>query len=357
MGSSPSYKPLDPASLGAEALQTQIQLAPQQYAAEKQYRPLYNELDNATLKDSLYGTMDMGAFLASNPGVQAQIEAERAAGGLQGWSDAEIIKAYSPAGTDPESYRRGGMLGTLSQAAGDLATTQAGINTQQRTADIADVEALGSRATEAYRAANPQLAGLLDDQAAAARAANAPSALEQELTRQAQSDLALGGSLNPAQRAQIEQASRAAFGARGLGRSQQAAIGEAYNALDYGRQLQNERRGFAGAANAQNMQRQQLGSGLLTQAAASQSANSIDPFMSILGRSSGASGQAQGLIGQSGALQGGPTMFNPFSSDIMSIYAGNQQGQAAAASGAAQGQGSMIGGGLAAAGTVAAVLI
>jgi hypothetical protein len=356
MGSSPSYTPLDPNSLGADALRAQLELAPQQYAAEKQYRPQYTELDNATLRDSLEGTMDMGSFLASNPGVQQQIEAERANGGLTGWSDAEIIKAYAPPGTDPNSYRRGGMIDTLGRSSTQLGGIQSAANTQQRTADVADVEALGGRSNAAFRAANPQLTGLLDDQAAAARAGNAPSALEQELTRQAQSDLAMGGQLNPAQQAMIEQQSRAAFGARGLGRSQQAAIGEAFNALDYSRGLQAERRGFAGAANTGNMQRQQLGSSLLGGAVASQSANSIDPFMSILGRSSGASGQAQGLIGGSGNT-GGPQIFNPFSSDIMSIYAGNQQGQSAAQSAAAGSQGQMIGGGLAAAGTIAAVMI
>ena len=69
-----------------------------------------------------------------------------------------------------------------------------------REGDIAAVERLGQRATEAFRQANPEQAALMA-----------------ELNRQAQQELAAGASLPPAMARELEQQVRGAQAARGKG--------------------------------------------------------------------------------------------------------------------------------------------
>lgn len=84
------------------------------------------------------------------------------------------------------------------------------------------------------------------------------SSVGRQMQSQALGDLALGGSLSPEQQRLAQQASREAFTARGLGRSQAAGIDEALRVLDASRTLQNERRAFASGVDAQNLQSKQV---------------------------------------------------------------------------------------------------
>ena len=107
--------PIDPAKVGAESLQTQIALAPQQFAAESQFAPQYAQLYSDIMAQQL----------------------------------PQVLSAYSAS----------------APAVSDL---QAQLNTAQRTADITDVQRLGVAATQAFQQANPQLMQL--QQAATQRA-------------------------------------------------------------------------------------------------------------------------------------------------------------------------------------------
>ena len=100
--------------------------------------------------------------------------------------------------------------------------------TAQRSADIADVEQLGPRAIAAFKAANPELAGLLD-----------------EFSKQAQSELAAGTSLTPDLRREVEQSIRAGQSARGMGFGNSDLLQEAMTSGAAGLALQDRRRKFA----------------------------------------------------------------------------------------------------------------
>lgn len=138
---------------GRDSLQAQIDLAPDIFAANKQYRPQYADLDVATLRRSLLGSDAQPGLLATYAEIEPQLTefASRAASG-------------------------------------------------QRERDIADVERLGGRATTALRQADPQAA-----------------ALEDALAAQAQAALDSGGALDPALADQVSQGVRAAQAARGMG--------------------------------------------------------------------------------------------------------------------------------------------
>lgn len=152
-----------------------------------------------------------------------------------------------------------------------LNTLMAQSNTNQRASDIADVANLGPQATQAELNANPANAQLLAG-----------------LNQQALAGLAAGSSLTPDQIRAQQQAARAAWSARGMDGSNVAVGDEMMRQFGVGQQLLQQRQGFAQSVINSN--------------------NAVvgDPFQAILGRSSGASGQAQGILGQSG-----PSLFNP----------------------------------------------
>lgn len=96
----------------ADTLQAKVDLAPDQYAAESEYRPKYAQLDLGILRDSLFGN--------------------------------------------------NGLLNTYSEAMPQLSDIENQSNSAAREGQIADVERLGSRAVEAIKAANPEAARLQD---------------------------------------------------------------------------------------------------------------------------------------------------------------------------------------------------
>lgn len=96
------------------------ELQEQLISAERTYRPQYNQLELADINTLLRGTGEG--------------------------------KDYVP-----------GILGQQEFAARDLQRYQSELNTAQRTADIGDVERLGGRASQAFLAANPDLARSLTE--------------------------------------------------------------------------------------------------------------------------------------------------------------------------------------------------
>jgi hypothetical protein len=252
----------------AATLQAQVDLAPKRFAAESQFSPQYADLSVANLRRTLLGN-----------------------------------------GTNP------GLLATVQELAPQLQGLQSANETAQRERDIAAVEALGGRAVNAFRNADPQQAALL-------------SALNQ----QAQGDLAAGAALSPAEAAQLEQQVRSSQASRGFGFSLPDAVLESYTIGDRGRQLQNERRAFAGNVAKMN------------------AATGQDPFMAILGRPSQASSQGQALLGQGQQQigQSGPGLFNPESAYASDVANTNYNGAAAANIASANANSAIIAGGLSA---------
>ena len=252
-----------------DTLQTQINLAPDLYAAEERFRPKYAQLD-----------LDIAKQLAP-----------------------DLLDLYET------SQRRLGALDRETLAA-------------QREADISAIEDYGTRAMQGYRAAadaaNPEQAALMA-----------------ELNKQALSDLQLGGQLNASEQRDLQQAARGAQAARGFGYGINDAAIESWAQMQGSDQKRRQRQGFAQSMAGLNQ------------------ANSVDPFMAILGRPSSMTPAMTGsFVGQAQGFNPG-AMFSPESQYAADIYNQNYQGQLAARTATAKNRASMIGGGIGALGKMA----
>lgn len=185
----------------------------------------------------------------------------------------------------------------------------------QREADISAIEDYGTRAMQGYRAAadaaNPEQAALMA-----------------ELNRQALSDLKLGGQLNASERRDLQQSARGAQAARGFGYGINDAAIESWAQMQGSDQKRRQRQGFAQSMAGLNQ------------------ANSVDPFMAILGRPSSMTPAMTGsFVGQAQGFNPG-AMFSPESQYAADIYNQNYQGQLAARTATAKNRASMIGAGI-----------
>lgn len=188
MGSAPTVEAPKPRDLGQETrdtLQAQVDLAPEIYGAEAEFKPKYTDLDNQILERSLLGTD----------------------------SQRGILDIYEK-DIDPFVRRQQELDAAMSNR----------LLADQRARDIQDVETLGMRANEAFRKANP----LID-----------------ELTTQAQEDIRLRGALSPQEQREVEQQTRAAYADRGLVRGNRAIGEELLNRDSYKRQKMFQDRDFA----------------------------------------------------------------------------------------------------------------
>ncbi|BAQ84382.1 hypothetical protein [uncultured Mediterranean phage uvMED] len=267
-------KPQSYAQQIGDTLETQIELAPDKYAAEAsdEYgRPAYAQLDLRILRETMMGK-------DGQPGLLELYENE--------------------------------VMPRLGQA-------EANARRVAREADISDVEDLGVRASEAFKAANPEQAALMD-----------------ELNAQAMSELSSGASLPPALAREMEQQVRSAQAARGMGFGMADVGQEALVKGLQAEQLQRRRQGFA------------------QQIAGMNAANTQDPFMAILGRPGVNVNQAGMIAGQGQGMNPG-NVFNPESAYAGSLYANNFNAASNAAISAANNRTAMLGAGLGAAGGLA----
>lgn len=168
-----------------------------------------------------------------------------------------------------------GLLDLAEETAPRIGQVQADLLSQQRQADIADVEALGSRATEALRASDP------DRQALMGQVRN----LTDDLFSRAQR-------VTPQQARMAEQSAREAYGARGRDLDNASIFAEALGREDFMRQNRQEALGAAGGLYGMYQ------------------ATAADPFQSILGRASGAAPYAS-VTGQQALGMGAEQTFNP----------------------------------------------
>jgi hypothetical protein len=276
MYSADAPPPRDYAKETRDTLQAQIDLAPELYAAEasQEYgRPAEARLNLEILRDVMRGSQ-------GTPGLL-------------------------------ELYEQDIMPGLARADVAGLDVTREG--------DIAAVERLGPRATEAFRQANPEQAALMA-----------------ELNRQAQSELAAGAALPPALSREIQQQVRGAQAARGMGYGMADVGQEALVKGLQAEQLQRRRQAFASQVVGLN------------------AATSADPFMAILGKPGVGMGAAQGFAAQ-GQGMAPQQVFNPESAYAGSLAAGNYNAalnasiasanaRAGVAAGAMKGLGSIIGG-------------
>jgi len=162
-----------------------------------------------------------------------------------------------------------------------------------RTADIEDLERLGPRVSEAYRASNPEQAAILD-----------------ELTRQAAARVESGRELSPGARRAAEQDVRAAYNDRGLLRSNPSIAAEILNLESARDNRQARARDFA--AGVFGLREQTEG----------------DPVNVVLGRPATDAGLAVSQQAFGGGFGGDTGQFNPSDPGALGILQGNQDVQA-----------------------------
>lgn len=373
----------DPNQIGTDSLATQLALAPQVYDANALYGPKYAKLNQNILATSILGDpqLDTAAYLAQRPDLQNNWSNDPALKEAYGTLENYALADYQAWGskTDPAGElmgNDGGLLDLYGKISPELGRQTAAANTQQRTADIADVAALGPEARAAYLAANPDLARTMAtlDQSVTAAGQAAPAtltgtyggktALQQQLEQQAAAQLALNGQLSPEDLRMAQQAARGGAQARGLYDSNSAISAEVLNTAAMQRQRRAEAQSLAAGVDAQGQQQMQYGAGLEAQRQLNQTqldragtndqigremqlasmyqAQGTDPFQMVLGRSAVPS-QTMGAVSQGGSTTQGPTLFNPFDPNITSIYAGNQANQTAAQIAAANNKSAMTG--------------
>ena len=279
-----------------DTLQTQINLAPQLYASEAQYQPLYTQLalQNANMalnggngtpgmldlyKNSIYPTMDQ-ISAQSNSTQRAADIADVAKLGPQ---MQEALRQSNPQLFEALAKAQA-MGGTSANAAQDrLAGALGGpnyVNLQSQNIAAQNVSAPSSLnynqvqagnyspvsvqnvsagdpitaeriAAERIRAGNiqgGQLQQMLTNQALQS---GQQSPLSQALQAQGLAMAQSNGQLTPQEMRDATQATRAAYAARGMGLSDQAVMGEVQNRLVNQRQRQMENLGMAQNINSQ----------------------------------------------------------------------------------------------------------
>lgn len=366
--------PRDVYQEGYDTLKAQVDLAPDIYAAEaNQYygQPAYTRLELDNLSTYLRGydaeTFDSGAYLKANPDIAKQYEAAMAGGG--GMTDEQVLatigpkpeynqrigradpsygmrnrqeqaawqqrydtlknakpgdpemtleqyartqweKSGKPSGDWVTTEKKDGLYDIYGEAAEKLGDVNRKATSLQRQADVGDLKELGPQVREALRATNPEQYALLD-----------------EITRQAQEELTLGGNLSTEDQRMADQQVRAAYADRGRLRGNASVTAEVLNRYGLQEARKRERRDFAGQALGYN------------------AALSTDPAMVILGRPSNNTVTTTGAMGQASSANTGPQWFDPYNNYSADLYNTNYNAKATALANKANAY-SAIGGGM-----------
>jgi len=293
----------------------QMALQPQLLAYRSAMAPLYGQLDLGMTRDMLLGTV--GGEQVKNPAwlaKKAELDLFRKQTGYKGRgpNQAEVQRMEAELAGIEEYTTTKASRGMLDLYEKDINPTLSRMDAQalrtQREADISAVEQLGGRATDALRQADPQQAALVD-----------------EMNRQAIEELLLGGALSDAQKRNIQQGMRSGQTARGLGTGVGDAVAEAMAQAEGAEQQKASRRQFAGQVAGLN-----------------QSVKG-DPFMGILGRSSGVNPMMAGQIFGQGQSMVPGQIFNPESNYAGGLYGQNAQMTLGARQSTAQNKSNMFG--------------
>lgn len=297
-----------------DTLTAQVKMAPSLYAAEAAFTPRMQRLSLGGYRNTLLGRVSVDQLSEAskaeyNVAVREYEDAKsKVASGLKGVSDEEAqrLKLIAMTPPDPASYSDRGLQQILEE---DImpAMSRSDIASQnyQREADIAAVERLGNRASEAYLNADPRSKSLLE-----------------ELNRQASEQLASSGrgELTPAQMRLAQQTARYGTSARGTTLGNQGLAAEVLSTYDLA-----EKRRVAAMTNAQAVLGINKGF-------------TADPFQAVLGRASGAfaAGIGQQQFASGFSRNVGPTTFSPESQYAADMANQNQQTAASYAAARAQ---------------------
>ena len=266
----------------------------------------------------------------------------------EGKSEEEAQAAatkYGTAGFDPDTGEFQGLVPMQAQA-------QDYLNTVQREGDIADVELLGGRATDAIRSQG-NIAGALEQVGDIQQQGRESTGdVRSQMLERARGLLSEG--LSPREIRDIQEYSRIAGTARGRARDFSSDYNEVIKIMseDRNRRMQNLGAAQSLLSGEMGMQGQELGQAL--QLLGAEQATAADPMMAIIGRPSSAAPAAQGLLTTGAAMQqqSGPQMINPEAG--LGYISNRAANQATMAAGQAAGQGSMIGGALSGVGSLMA---
>jgi hypothetical protein len=270
---------------GTDTLQSQIALAPQQYAAYSQYAPQYAQTDVSTLGQSLFGSgysgnlMDINQRLtdsanqqtaASNTALRTsnqadvstlapQIQAQLQASNPQFYSALDSQSAAAARGIQASPY-----LGQMGQMAGSSAYSPVSLN--QVSPGMVGAPSVAAGQVGASRVYAPGGNGTLAGLAQQYQQQPGASQTQTMADSTAQNLLAQGGDLSPSELRNVQQSSRAGFAARGLDQTNASVVDEAMqtDAAHRARLMQNvsTAEGIEGLSQQERQAQQQFGLGV-----------------------------------------------------------------------------------------------
>lgn len=214
-----------------------------------------------------------------------------------------------------------GLLQTYQEAEPLLTQFSAQAQSGQRERDVADVERLGSRASSAFRNADPQAA-----------------ALEDKLAAQAMEGLDAGANLDPSLYRTTTQAARSASADRGFGMGLADASVESLFVGREAEAMRQARQGFA------------------TDVAARRRAANVDPFLAVLGRQSAVPGMTGAAVGEGRTMTAGAPGFDPWNAYSMDLANTNFNAKSASAIANANNANAITGAAIGAAGSAASAM-
>ena len=348
----------------SDALRAQVEMAPQLYAAEAAYRPMYQRLELGGYRNTLLGRVNpedlstqsraeyeaavadygnAGTKIAELKAQKAQVLAQASSSGrYKGLGkmatasagtesiDREItrLELLQKSKPDAAGYSDRGLISILEQdVLPAFARAEAATQTYQRSSDIADVERLGRRASEAYLNADPRSKSLIE-----------------ALNAEAMRGLQAGSGLTDEQRRYALQTSRQGMADRGMAFGNQGIGADVLSTYQLGEARRTASLQNAGAVLGLNKQ------------------FTADPFAAILGRQGQAfnAGMSQQQFASGFATNIGPKLFSPESQYMADMQGSNQQTAASYAaakaqmqSGMMQGLGSLVGGAITGGGSFA----
>jgi len=192
----------------------------------------------------------------------------------------------------------------------------------QRAGDINDVLQLGPASYAAFLQANPDLAYGIGQ----LRSRMTDTPILRALNSQAQAGLDSGGQLSPQEVRALNQQTRAGFSARGNVMGNQSLGAELLSRDAAVRQRQQQAQQLASSVQGLNQaQNDFVGRG--TQIFGS---TLSDPFMAVLGRSSGAAGSGAGAGAGTTPIGANTRLFDPLNPYAEDLYNTNYNAQAAA---------------------------
>lgn len=316
-----------------DTLTAQVRMAPSLYAAEAAYSPKMERLALGGYRNTLLGRVSYDQLSDTSkseynvakaeydqaPAKIAEIEAKLSSGRMssnnptrQGLErERDRLKLVSQAPPDPAAFSDRGLMQILEEdIMPSMARSERATNTAQRTQDIADVEVLGQRASEAYLNADPRSKALIEG-----------------LNKQAMEQLNANGALTDSQRRYAEQTARSGIATRGLGLSAQGVAADVLGTYQLSEARRTAAMTNAGAVLGYNKQ------------------FTADPFQAILGRQGQAfsAGNNQQQFASGFANNIGPKTFSPESQYAADMANSNQQTAASYAAARASVQSATIG--------------